>query len=263
MASCWRSQAVLKVFQRCVCRHQTPVRTLSFLAVRQGRVAETLLERAQVTCLVRVPENRQKITFSKTPRKFIACHKEDGVSPDFRVIYENNMNRYHFWGQLCVNVLAVPIYGLSIRMIVLNWQLQDFSIESGLVLASAYIAVYSILVFGVNGLCRRSIRRMYANEDATEFAAVVQDWKMMRKTVHFDLSAAKRVPPDSIWGSFFGNVIIKRKRYLISATDFVVPKFYNLLMGYDLQRSIDLDIIKDIDIKDVLPRRKPSKGAKG
>ena len=128
--------------------------------------------------------------------------------------------------------------------------------------ACAYITVYTPLIAGVNGLCRRSIRRMYSDTSATNFAAVVQDWKMMGKTIHFDLSTVQRKPPGQVFGSFFGNVIIKGRPYMVMPTDFVLPKFYNLLLGYDLRRSVDLDLIKDIDIKS-LPKgpKTPPKGS--
>ena len=49
---------------------------------------------------------------------------------------------------------------------------------------------------------------------------------------------------------------------MVMPTDFVLPKFYNLLLGYDLRRSVDLDLIKDIDIKS-LPKgpKTPPKGS--
>ena len=122
-------------------------------------------------------------------------------------------------------------------------------------MASSYMAVYALLIAGVNIICRRSISRMYSDADGTKFAAVVQDWKMMRHTVHFDLSTVQRKPPGAVFGSFFGNVIIKGRSYMVTPLDFVLPKFYNLLLGYDLKRSIDLDLIKDIDLKDFMSKR--------
>jgi hypothetical protein len=95
---------------------------------------------------------------------------------------------------------------------------------------------------------------MYANESGTKYAAVVQDWKMQRQTETFTLADTQRKTPANVMGYFFGNVTIKGRPYLITPTDFVVPKYYNLIMGYDLQRSIDQDIIKDINVGDLLAR---------
>lgn len=136
---------------------------------------------------------------------------------------------------------------------------QDFSITSGFMTACAYIIMYTFLVAGVNSLCRRSIRRMYCDASATNFAAVVQDWKMMPKTIHFDLSTVRRKPPGDVFGSFFGNVIIDGRSYLVMPNDFVVPKFYNMLLGYNLKRPIDLDLIQDIDIRTMIGKQPKSK----
>ena len=41
-----------------------------------------------------------------------------------KLVYENNMNRLNFWGQLIINALALPVYGMSIGILVSNWPIQ-------------------------------------------------------------------------------------------------------------------------------------------
>ena len=155
----------------------------------------------------------------------------------------------------CGDGIFDMVQHILVFYISLSFISQDWSITSGPLTASIYILLYSFLLFGVNTLCRRSIRRMYADADAANFAAVVQDWKMMPQTIHFDLSAAKRKAPGDMMGTFFGNLTINGRSFSTSPVDYVQPKFYNLLMGYDLGRSIDLDRVVDIDIKDVIQNR--------
>lgn len=91
--------------------------------LQQGGI-ERLLAQSQLTCLAKIPSNRQAVTFTTKRRRFKPCHKEDVVSPDMALVYENNMHRYYFWGQLIMNTLAVPIYGMSFYILVSTWHLQ-------------------------------------------------------------------------------------------------------------------------------------------
>lgn len=227
--------------------------SFSLLTSAQGRT-ESLLDISKLTCLVNIHNIRCKVTFSTQRRKFVPQHKKDGVHPDWVCVFDNNMNRYHNWGQLFITGMAIPIYGMSFNTIVSAWHLQDFSVSGGILTPGAYLLLYSILFFGVHTLCRRNIKRIYTDETASNYAAVVQDWKMRSKTITFSLDNTRRLPPGRVWGSFFGNVNIKGRPYMLMPTDFVQPKFYNLIMGYDLQRSSDLDIIPDIDIRDLFPK---------
>ncbi|KAL8575903.1 hypothetical protein ACOMHN_027301 [Nucella lapillus] len=258
MATCLRLNAVLKVVSHgCGCQHLRLVslRPLSFLAAQQHGHSKPLMPRPQLTCPVRIPHTRQEVTFTKKRRKFTPHHKEDGVSKDMGVVYENNMNRFNFWGQLTINLLALPIYGMSVNILVSNWPITDLSITSGPLSAIMYILTFGSLHFGVNNICMCSIQRIYTDAEASHFAAVVQDWRMMKHTIHFDLASAERKPPGQVLGSFFGNLKIRGKSYLVTPTDFVQPRFYNLLMGYEMQRPADQDMIQDIDIKDYMHKK--------
>ena len=82
-----------------------------------------MLAQSQLTCIVKIP-NRQEVRFTTKRRRFKPCHEKDGVGSNMTLVYENSMNRYHFWGQLVVNTLAVPIYGMSTYIIVSTWHLQ-------------------------------------------------------------------------------------------------------------------------------------------
>ncbi|XP_076449919.1 uncharacterized protein LOC143286178 isoform X2 [Babylonia areolata] len=268
MAACLRLNAVFQtVFRGCGCQQLclTSSRPLSFLATKQGKNRQ-LMDQSQLTCLVCTPHFRQEMTFSKKRRKFVPHHQEDQVSKDMVVIYDNNMNRLNFWGQVTINLLSIPIYGMSINIIAANWPLQDLTITSGPLTAMVYIFAYGALQLGVNNICMRSVKRMYTDADAAKFAAVVQDWKMKKKTVHFDLTSAERKSPHKVLGLFLGNLKILGRSYLVIPSDFTQPRFYNLLMGYDLQRPIEKDMIKDIDIRDAMrgsamnSKKPPKKG---
>lgn len=125
---------------------------------------------------------------------------------------------------------------------------QDFSIVSPVIGSVAYLGFYSVLLFGVNLLSHQSIRRMYADKEAKQFTAVVQDWKMCPKLIDFDISAVARKEPGNVMGNFFGNLKIRNRSYLVLPSDFLQPYYFNLFMGYDLHRP--LDKADDIDLKD-------------
>lgn len=96
--------------------------------------------------------------------------------------------------------------------------------------------------------------RIYCDSAMKSFIAIVKDWKFCNKSITFDVSMATQKPPSRFFGFFFGNIIIKNRPYLVMPTDFIQPSFYNLLMGFDLKRSIDSEIIKDIDIRTFLQK---------
>ncbi|KAK7498056.1 hypothetical protein BaRGS_00010644 [Batillaria attramentaria] len=106
----------------------------------------------------------------------------------------------------------------------------------------------------INGLCRRSILRIYADADAKNFTAVMKDWKLTTRKIDFDMTQVARKPPGQFLGIFHGNVSIRNRPFMVAPTDFVQPVFYNKFLGYDLHRSIELEGIKDIDLKDYMHR---------
>ncbi|XP_025115776.1 uncharacterized protein LOC112577070 [Pomacea canaliculata] len=224
------------------------VRWLSPLSSIQTR--GTSLLKPQATGALQLSQCRYRLLFAPKPRKFRPRHSKDGVHSDMILIYENNMNRHYFWSQLFINLLGVPSCVLCIYNITTKWHLQDFSIVSPVIGSVAYLGFYSVLLFGVNLLSHQSIRRMYADKEAKQFTAVVQDWKMCPKLIDFDISAVARKEPGNVMGNFFGNLKIRNRSYLVLPSDFLQPYYFNLFMGYDLHRP--LDKADDIDLKDFL-----------
>lgn len=253
---CWRVSLLVQSSRRWGCLHASFHR-LSSLNTQQTFRTRGLLNPSTLTQWSRKPPFRTQIFFTTKRRKFLPQYAKDGVDPSMPLIYENNMKRYYFWSQLIINAMGVPSLVMCSYIIISQWHMQDFSMTGGVPVATIYFLFYGFLMAVVNGLCHRSIMRVYSDAASKKFTAVARDWKFTKTKINFDLSQVSRKTPGEFFGVFFGNMTIRKRPFMLAPTDFVQPIFFNKFMGYDLHRSIEQEGIKDIDLKDHFQSLKP------
>lgn len=91
-----------------------------------------------------------------------------------------------------------------------------------------------ILVF-VNIISRYYLLRIYSNKDMTQFIGISHSFLGLVGQIKYSPSDLKPIQSTNKNISTYikSNVVIKGRRLHLRATDFVLPKYYNLHTGFD------------------------------
>lgn len=181
---------------------------------------------------------RNLVLFRQKPRKFTPKHKQDGVNQEYDCIHTSSMNNYVTWGTLCIISLSTVVMLMSARIIHKHWgsiprtnELLEHPVGASIfsITLCSFLVSFSVLVY------RRSVVRIYYNHK-NSFIAITRKWYLLHQPVEFTPRDVKLVKNRAIHWS---NVSIKGTKYLMVDTDFKLNRYYNLIMGYELERDVD------------------------
>lgn len=94
-----------------------------------------------------------------------------------------------------------------------------------------------ILITCLTKIYRFTMFRMYKHIDSDLFIGVVPRWFLWTKNFTFRPSDIKRFPPSGYIRFVRGDIQIKRRPFVLDFGEFGLPKYYNEILGYDVEAS--------------------------
>ncbi|XP_012940406.1 uncharacterized protein LOC106012328 [Aplysia californica] len=164
----------------------------------------------------------------KGKRSFVPKYKVDGISRDFRLIYESNLKNWITSFRLTVTLTGM----ISTGVIVFGLQTQPEKRTTGEIQTlCCAVALLFIIVIVTNVVARQFFTRIYYNPSSKCFIAV-------RRTSFGRLEqlkyTAKDVQSKFVEGSDIHEgtqVTIMGRKCHLNASDFISPSFYNVHLG--------------------------------
>ncbi|VDI08283.1 Hypothetical predicted protein [Mytilus galloprovincialis] len=94
-----------------------------------------------------------------------------------------------------------------------------------------------ILLTCLTKVYRFTMFRMYKHIDSDLFIGVVPRWFLWTKNFTFRPADIKRFPPSGYIRFVRGDVQIKGRPFVLDFAEFALPKYYNEMVGYDVEAS--------------------------
>ncbi|CAL1539386.1 unnamed protein product [Lymnaea stagnalis] len=174
----------------------------------------------------------QGILSLRQTKLFQPRNEKDKVPQDFVLIYENSLKNVIDPCRAVSTSMCFVTFGVaSIYMLTNQENLQPWEIYT----ISGMCLFPLIILFFVNIISRYYLLRIYSNKDMTKFIGIYRSLMGLIRQIQYSPSDLKPIQSTNKNISTYikSNVLIKGRRLHLRATDFVMPKYYNLHTGFD------------------------------
>ncbi|CAG2250662.1 unnamed protein product [Mytilus edulis] len=166
--------------------------------------------------------------------------EKDKVPHDFVFIFQSSYENY-----IKIIGLIVPLLSYLVGTTIFDIQSRFTDPEKEKVLIDkknvpfviGCSAFAIILITCLTKVYRFTMFRMYKHIDSDLFIGVVPRWFLWTKNFTFRPADIKRFPPSGYIRFVRGDVQIKGRPFVLDFAEFALPKYYNEMVGYDVEAS--------------------------
>lgn len=180
-------------------------------------------------------ERRRKESLAHQQKRPIFQQHKDSDAEDGQLVYKHK-RRYYYLATYFMNSVTLAIILFHASAIMSGYSLTTdgmFDEPTKYIFLPISLFLGPILYLSVYSLLSRTIVYIYYSESKHHFRGVCYNWLMMHKNVLFKPGEVQLISENAGAVQFFrGCYIINKKRYHISAMDFISTRYYNLMLGF-------------------------------